>query len=50
MVCRYAARASPALGATDAVGKIIPGGHFSADEAPEALAEALREFGKTCRS
>jgi pimeloyl-ACP methyl ester carboxylesterase len=37
-------------GVTDAVSKIIPGGHFSADEAPEALAEALREFGKTCRS
>jgi hypothetical protein len=38
------------VGVADVVGKIIPGGHFSPDEAPQCLADALREFGKTCRS
>jgi pimeloyl-ACP methyl ester carboxylesterase len=35
-------------GVTGLTGKVIPGGHFSGDEAPEALAEALREFRLQC--
>jgi pimeloyl-ACP methyl ester carboxylesterase len=35
-------------GITDIAGRVIPGGHFSADESPDALAQALREFRAQC--
>ena len=35
-------------GVTNVRGKVIPGGHFGADESPQALCDALVDFRTPC--